>query len=197
MLKTHFGIAGEKLYKSANGDDDEPVREYVSHREEKSVGHGMTATRDLITYADAEALITYLCDKVAYRMRKNGLRGGGVALGLRSYDLKYFSRSKQLPRSTCASADIRDAAISLLHENWREDVALRTITVSVYDVTRTDAVQLNMFDCGKTDKSESLEKAIDKIRHKYGENAIYRAGIPGADFIYDKNDDEDFLPFKR
>lgn len=197
MLKSHFGIVGEKLHASANGNDSEPVREYVDRREEKSVGHGMTATRDLYEYSEAEALITYLADKVAYRMRKGGLRGGGVCLGLRSYDLKHITRSKKLPRSTCASADIRAAAFALLHESWHENVALRTITVSVYDIDRTAAVQLDMFGGEKADKSEALEKAIDSIRAKYGEDAIFRAGIPGTDFIYDKNDDEDFLPFKR
>ncbi len=197
LLKSHFGIVGEKLHGYANGNDDEPVREYVANREEKSMGHGMTATRDLVCYADAEALITYLADKVAHRLRKASLRGSGVALGLRSYDLKHLTRQKPLSSATCSSADIRAAAFELLHSNWHEDVALRTITVSVFDLTSVDAVQMGMFDEQKSLKSENLEKAIDAIRKKYGEDAIYRAGIPGADFIYDKNDDEDFLPFKR
>ncbi|MCI8413510.1 MAG: DNA polymerase IV [Clostridia bacterium] len=197
LLKSHFGIVGEKLHDYANGDDCDPVREYVAHREEKSMGHGMTATRDLLTYADAEALITYLADKVAYRLRKGGVRGSGVAIGLRSFDLKHFTRRKKLPVATCASADICAAAFELLHAHWHENVPLRTVTVSVFDLNRNDAVQTSMFDSEKSAKSESLEKAIDAIRKKYGEDAIFRAGIPGADFIYDKNDDEDFLPFKR
>lgn len=196
LLKSHFGIVGEKLHNYANGNDNEPVREYVESRLEKSVGHGMTATRDLNTYADAEALITYLADKVAYRMRKANLRGKGVSLGLRGFDLKHISRQKSLGYDSCSSADIRAAAISLLHENWHEDYGLRTLTVSVFDISRIDAVQLGLFDL-KSEKAEKLEKAIDSIRKKYGEDAIYRAGIAGADFIYDKNDDEDFLPFKR
>ena len=197
LLKSHFGVVGEKLHDYANGRDDEPVREYVKKREEKSVGHGMTATRDLTSYRDAEALITYLCDKVAQRMRKQNVRGTGVSLGLRSYELKHITRQKLLSRATCASADIRAAAFSLLHENWHEDPPLRTVTVSVFDLSRLDAVQMGMFDDKTQAKAENLEKAIDAIRTKYGENAIFRAGLDGADFIYDKNDDEDFLPFQR
>lgn len=197
LLKSHFGIVGEKLHDYANGLDNEPVREYVQKREEKSVGHGMTATRDLTTYADAEALITFLSDKVAHRMRKQNVRGSGVCLGLRSFALKHVTRQKTLSRATCASADIRAAAISLLHENWNEDPPLRTITVSVYDLSRLDAVQMGMFDDSSAAKAENLEKAIDDIRRKYGDAAIYRAGIGGNDFLYDKNDDEDFLPFQR
>lgn len=197
MLKSHFGIVGERLVLCANGGDEEPVREYVQSREEKSVGHGMTATRDLVTYADVESLITYLSDKVAYRMRKAGVRGFGVSLGLRSFELKHITRQKKLPVATCASADIKGAAIELLHENWHENIALRTITVSVFDLSRNNAVQLSLFADASHERAENLERTIDAIRKKYGDDAIYRAGIAGTDFIYDKNDDEDFLPFKR
>ncbi|MCI8458980.1 MAG: DNA polymerase IV [Clostridia bacterium] len=197
VLRSHFGVMGEKLHEYANGQDNEPVREYVQKRAEKSVGHGMTATRDLNVYADAEALITYLSDKVAQRMRKQNVRASGVALGLRSFELKHITRQKILPRATCAAADIRAAAVTLLHENWSEDPPLRTVTVSAFDLSRLDAVQMGMFDDTSAAKAENLEKALDAIRRKYGEHAVYRAGIEGADFIYDKNDDEDFLPFQR
>lgn len=197
MLRSHFGIVGERLHDNACGMDGEPVREYWGSREEKSIGHGMTATHDLGTYAEAEALITYLCDKVAYRMRKAGVRGKGVSLGLRSFELHHLSRQKLLPVETCASADIREAAFELLHESWQENIPLRTITVAVFALSHDGAVQMSLFDSRKTERAESLEKAIDELRKKYGEDIVYRAGIPGADFIYDKNDDEDFLPFKR
>lgn len=197
VLRSHFGIVGEKLIDDACGNNADPVREYTEKREEKSVGHGMTATRDITTYADAEALITYLSDKVAQRMRKQNVRGSGVSLGLRSFALKHITRQKVLSRATCAAADIRAAAIELLHENWNEEPALRTVTVSVYDLSRQDAVQMGMFDTTTAAKAENLEKTIDAIRRKYGDTAIFRAGLDGADFFYDKNDDEDFLPFKR
>ena len=57
-------------------------------------------------------------------------------------------------------------------------------------------MQLSMFD-EKQVKRESLEKAIDGIKRKYGRDTIKRANLIARDFIYDKDDDEDFLPFKR
>ena len=44
---------------------------------------------------------------------------------------------------------------------------------------------------------ENLEKAIDDIKRKYGRDTIKRANLIARDFIYDKDDAEDFLPFKR
>ena len=71
------------------------------------------------------------------------------------------------------------------------------MSVAVYDLVPADGnFQLSMFDKqdGKRDK---LEEALDKIRTKYGKDTIVRANLIGTDFIYDKNDSEDFLPFRR
>jgi hypothetical protein len=57
-------------------------------------------------------------------------------------------------------------------------------------------VQLSFFD--KRDvKRENLDLTLDKIRNKYGRETIKRANLIARDFIYDKDDAEDFLPFKR
>ena len=60
----------------------------------------------------------------------------------------------------------------------------------------TFAEQTSLFE--KEDKKkEKMEKAIDQIRKKYGKNKIMLANMQCNDFIYDKTDDEDFLPVKR
>lgn len=185
LLRMHFGVNGVRLKQNANGDDGEEVREIDDKADEKSMGHGMTAAHDLCTYADAEALILYLADKVAFRLRKASLRGYGVALSLRASDLSSLVRQKPLTHPTCAAKDIADAANELLHANWNCDRPLRTLTVTVYDLTKAAAVQMDMFSPAP-DKNEKVEKAIDAIRDKYGEDSIVRAGIFGLDFIVDK-----------
>ena len=85
-----------------------------------------------------------------------------------------------------------------MRQIWHEEYPLRTISVSVFDlVDEQKGTQISLFDDDKRRKNESLERAIDKIRGKYGADTIMRAGLIANDFIYDKNDDEDFLPFKR
>lgn len=83
---------------NALGLDDEPVREYVKKRKAESVGHGMTATRDLKIYEEADILIAYLSEKVAARMRKTGVRGYGIHLSIRSGENvhSYVSMQKNL-----------------------------------------------------------------------------------------------------
>ena len=198
LLKAKFGVNGEKLRQNALGEDDSTVRQYIKSREVESVGHGMTSIRDLWTYKDVETLITYLADKVATRLRKNDFRGYGIHLDVRRSDLTHKSRQKTLNSPICTAKDIVSECKALLREIWKEDCALRTIAVSVFSlVPISNCGQISFFGDEERNKNERLENAIDGIRKKYGHDKIVLAGVIGTDFIYDKNDDEDFLPFKR
>ncbi|MCX4286671.1 MAG: DNA polymerase IV, partial [Clostridia bacterium] len=88
-LKKRFGIVGERLYKSARGEDEDEVRNASAEREIKSVSHGTTALRDMITYADADKVIFYLSDMVATRLRRYGYIGDVVHLYIRYNDLTH------------------------------------------------------------------------------------------------------------
>lgn len=198
LLSAVLGVNGVKLKHAALGDDGEPVREYDKRRKTESVGHGMTAVKDLLDPEDVRAVICYLSEKIAARMIKYGVKGSGVHVDLRSFELIHASKQMKLSRPTLSSADIADAAFTMAMSLQREHaVPLRTISVSVFDLSPSDgAVQLSMFD-EKQVKRESLEKVIDGIKRKYGRDTIKRANLIARDFIYDKDDDEDFLPFKR
>lgn len=197
VLKSRFGINGLKMKANANGDDFEPVRKAVESREVKSIGHGMTAIRDIETAIDARDLIFYLCGKVATRMRKGGYRGSLVAIGLRNSKLSYFSRQTILPEPTYSSDEIARTAYKLFLNNWNGE-PMRTITVSVGKLVSDDTPkQLSFFaDTERTEKLEKLDETIDLLNEKYG-NIVHRASLIGKDFLYDKTDDEDFLPFQR
>ncbi|MCH5163054.1 MAG: DNA polymerase IV [Clostridiales bacterium] len=197
VLKSKFGINGLKMKAYANGDDTEPVREAVKSRDIKSIGHGMTAVRDIETESDAKDLIFYLSEKVAARMRKNNVRGSLVAVGMRDNRLFSIVRQKPLPMPTYSSDEIAECAFSLFMDNWNGD-PMRTVTVSVAKLEHDDSPrQLSFFsDVNRNDKLEKLDETLDNLNKKYG-NIIHRASLLGKDFIYDKTDAEDFLPFQR
>ena len=198
VLTAKLGVNGEKLRKNALGEDKDSVRVYIKSREVESVGHGMTSVRDLWKYSEVDTLISYLADKVATRLRKYGFRGYGVHLDVRKGDLTHKSRQKTLNSPICTAKDIVEACKNLLRDVWHEECAVRTVSISVFTlVPLAECGQISFFDDDKRDKNERLENAIDKIRSKYGHDKIVLAGVVGTDFIYDKNDDEDFLPFKR
>lgn len=197
LLTYHFGVIGKQMKENALGLNNDAVREYVKSRKIESVGHGMTATRDITTFDDLFALISYLCDLVATRMRKYKVRGYGVHIDLRSNELKHKSKQCKINSPTQTGSDIAHTAFDLAKSIWNCTPPLRTVTVSVFDLVSADShEQIGMFDLVDK-KKENLELAIDKIRARFGKDKIMLASSMGKDFIYDKTDDEDFLPFKR
>ena len=157
----------------------------------------MTALRDIDELDDARAMIFYLCEMITTRMRKYKVRGTGVSVNLRSSNLKHITRQKKLKVPTYATSEIAACAFSLVVAN-KSSMPLRTVTVSVYGLIPYGGyVQTSMFDDKPNEKEESLERAVDEIRAKYGKKSISRAIVLGKDFIYDKTDAEDFLPFQR
>lgn len=198
LLQFHFGINGSKMKKFAMGLDDEAVKRITVEREQLSIGHGMTATRDIRTMDDAKAFILRLADMVAARLRRHNLKAQGVKLDLRSSEFKHITKQAKLSFPTCTSSEIGQNACNLLAKIWKETPPLRTITVSAYDLlTEADGFQLSFLDFGRDEKKEKLEKALDSIRNKYGNEKIIRADFIENDFVYDVGDIESTLPFKR
>ena len=198
-LKKRFGIVGERLYKSARGEDEDEVRNASAEREIKSVSHGTTALRDMITYADADKVIFYLSDMVATRLRRYGYIGDVVHLYIRYNDLTHEGKQHK-KKATNVCDDIYRTASKLLRDIWKgkADKPLRSLTVSVaglYEVYL--GAQTSLFDV-IDGKDEQLEYSIDRIRKKYGFNAITRASILDNDLLSNKLfSEEDLLPFKR
>ncbi len=197
MLKSNFGVNGLKMKANALGDDNEPVREAVKSRDVKSIGHGMTAVRDIDTLDDARDLICYLSEKVGARMRKAGVRGSLVSVGMRDSALFSIVRQKHISMPTYSSTVIAEHALDVFKENWNGD-PMRTITVAMSKLEDVDEPrQLSFFDdMRRNDKLEKLDETLDMLTKKYG-SVVHRASLVGRDFIYDKTDDEDFLPFQR
>lgn len=197
-LRATLGVNGIKLREAARGEDCEPVREAVVSRENESVGHGMTTVRDVVSENELHAILDYLSEKVASRMVRGGVKGCGIHVDLRSSELKHASKQAVLTRPTYSALEISETAFGLARGIiGKNKISLRTVSVAVYDLVPADGnFQLSMFD-KQDEKRDKLEEALDKIRTKYGKDTIVRANLIGTDFIYDKNDSEDFLPFRR
>lgn len=199
-LKKRFGIVGERMQKSALGqDDDEQVRPVNEERPAKSVGHGTTTLRDMCSYQDADVVMMFLCDMVATRLRRYGLQGNVVHLYIRHSDLSTEGKQCQVP-TTFVADNIYHCAQYLLREIWKPQshLPLRSLSVQVSGLMPVCAgVQLNIFDTD-SEKTEMLQYSVDKIRNKFGYDAIKRASLLNNDLLSNKNfAEEDLLPFKR
>lgn len=191
LLRTRLGKLGEMLYDYANGNENNPVAPI--HSDAKSISNGLTFKHDLVGRAESKLGIEYLSDEIGRRLRSYGLKCGTVSLTIKDEFLRTIQRQRpQLPYSDI-SREIANTAYSILLEEWDEEKHIRMITVSVTNLVRNEAEQIELFDKDtKSDrnKSEKREKAIDNIRQKYGNSSIITGAVIDSDIgIYTRNEE--------
>ncbi len=175
QMRRQFGQWGEHLWKLANGIDERPV---VPDRTAKQISHERTFAEDLSDHEMLEAVVSYLSEQVAGRLRASGRQAKSVTLKYRREDFQTFNRSRTLPRATSSTTELIALAIRLLGEMRIEQPRpVRLIGVSAGSLTDRDApVQMNLFDLVEHESEHRvIDETIDKLRAKIGDRAVYRA----------------------
>ena len=175
VLEGMLGKQGRQLWKYTNGLDTSPVTRVGNAERIKSVGNGVTFTRDLITEDDIITAVTSLSDTVAGRLRKYGMRAYGVKVDIKDPYFKVISRQKQLFTPTNLASEISKNAIDIIHASWKKGSPIRMLTIT--GINLTDEFfneQLSLFegDGISRKKGEQIERAMDEVRRKYGNSSI-------------------------
>ena len=174
-LKLLLGVWGETLWSFANGLDYAHVRKLGEESIVKSIGNSTTKPRDLVNLNDVKIIIYVLSESIAARLRAHGLKCTTVAITIRDKELYSFDRQGKLNDATCTSNDIASKAIELFETNYNWYKPIRSIGVRGANlVTETDHMQLDLFDVTK-EKHEKLDKVIDTLRRRFGNESICRA----------------------
>lgn len=177
MLTDHFGVMGSWLKRAGNGIDYGVVN--PEREQSKSIGHTTTLPKDVVGLADARPILLNLSDQVARRLRKQGLVASGVQLTIRTPDMKTITRSRQLEAPTETAEDIYKVVCDQFARHWKGDKPVRLLGVTLQNLNPKEesAIQLDLFDYERQPKKESLNKAMDMLRNKFGENAVLTAGM--------------------
>lgn len=177
MLIEHFGVLGSWLKRAGNGIDYSEVN--PEREQSKSIGHTTTLPKDVTGISEARPILLNLCDQVARRLRRQNLMASGVQLTIRTPDMKTITRSCQLEALSESAEDIYKAACKLYVQHWKSDKPVRLLGVTLQGLKSKEesAVQLDLFDYERQPKKESLNKAMDMLRNKFGENAVLTAGM--------------------
>ena len=174
-LKAIVGNAhGEQLHRYVHGIDDSPV---LAEPEEPKGYSISTTLEDNVTTTDAaRAILLALTDSVTARMRADGAKAFGVGVTVRTTDFKTRSHQRKLDTPTDITDEVFEQVKALLTELWQTRAPLRLLGVSLFDVTREDALQLSFFGEEDKTRSRNLDKAVDGIRARFGSQGIVRAG---------------------
>ena len=166
-IKTRLGAAGVMIQHYANGIDD---REVESPGEAKSISRETTFAEDTLDRTFLQAILRYLCERVGAELRQEGKNARTVTLKLRYTDFETITRRNSSREATDADEVIFAAAVKLLEQALaRKRKLVRLIGIGVSNLT--GGKQLNLLD-SRPQRLSHLDKAIDRIRNKYGFTAI-------------------------
>ena len=175
MLETLMGKMGLQLYAYANGLDREPVHSRYEAEPVKSVGNGTTFPRDLTTREQIQGGIAMLADSVASRLRRAELYAGGIQVTMRDPQFRDHSRQRQFAAPTHLIRDLTGSAMELVDALWKPPSPVRALTVTAIHLVPEGSAyeQVDLFSpAPRRDKQEKLEGAMERIRKKYGTDAI-------------------------
>lgn len=179
ILGQALGKAGYMLYAFANGMDNSPVRRVGDVPPVKSIGNSTTPARDMICDSDVKLTLLTLAESVGARLREAKLKCRTVELALRSTDLSWRSHRMRLPYATDITEDLLDTGMILFYEchSWPE--VLRGIGIRALELIPADKPeQMDMFtNYVNLNRRQSIDRAIDKIRGKYGYYSIQRGTV--------------------
>lgn len=179
ILKAHLKSHGHILWQYANGIDDSVVEPIQAAA--KGVGNSHTLSKDATSRAEATPVLLSLADQVAARLRKAGVYASMVSVEIKYSDFRQASHQCSLKEPVNNASAIYETACGLFDELWdKSPIRLLGIRTSKL-IDELEPAQLSLFDYMDTKtnhkpsaKQENLEKALDKIREKYGKDAIIR-----------------------
>jgi DNA polymerase-4 len=177
-IKAMFGIMGKALHRMANGDGGVEVRLSHEKSDTKSMGHEHTFAHDTNDSKIILGLLLYLSDRVSRRLRQSEYVGKTVTLKLRRSDFQRITRAVSLNRYIDNEQEIYRISRKILLDNYFLEKPIRLIGVGISNLKkRTDDNQeLNLIDYDPIRKREELDKVLDDLRDKHGEESIFFAG---------------------
>ena len=172
QLLKDFGRFGGRLYELAKGTDNSPV---VPYREVKSISSEETLPSDTGDFIILKEKLISHAEKVAWRLRQEGLKGRTITLKIKFEDFSEISRSRTVAPSTDSTKIISDCAIKQLKDYpLRKKVRLIGVAVSNLEGGK-EGSQISLFmEGGKEEKERKTDEAMDEIRERFGGKVIKR-----------------------
>ena len=178
ILKAHFKKHGEVIHNFANGHDIDILMPEAPAN--KGYGNSMTIAFDVEDELTAKMFLLSLSEKVCTRLRKDAVLASVIAVSIQYFD--YTSERHQLTlfTATNTTTEIYQAASRAFDECWNGQ-PIRHIGIHTSKISDDNSVrQLNLFDMNRYEKLIKLDRAIDCIRRRYGDDSVMRAAFLGG-----------------
>ena len=178
ILKSHLKKHGEVIWGFANGMDVSIVQSEAPAN--KGYGNSTTIAFDVTDASTAKLVLLALAETVGARLRAAGVRAEVIAIGIKSFELKYASHQMTLTNATNITIEIHRCACQLFDALW-DGTPIRHLGIHTSRIKdNMDMRQLDMFDTTDYEKLECMDETVDKIRRRYGNDSVKRTVFIGS-----------------
>ena len=181
MLRKIFGAWAESVKTGAQGEGSGDLgRDRPAFREHDpdgetvgSISNERTFSEDIRNPAIIDSMLCSLAERVCWRARKRGIKARTVSLKLRYSNFYTISRSRTFSPSN-SELEVYPIVRQIYEEARDPNRRIRLLGVALSNLGFFDD-QLVLFD-----EAEKLHSTVDKIREKFGYDAVRLATGSGA-----------------
>lgn len=167
VLQKMIGKNGIELWKKANGIDNTPVEPYT---ERKSISTEHTFDLDTTDLYLIKSIISGMVEKLSYQLRTEGFLTATVVVKIRYNNFDTETKQVKIPYTSFDHVILK-SSLDLFNKLYTRRMRLRLIGIRLTGLVR-GTYQINMFE--DTTEMLSLYQAIDKIKNRFGADAISR-----------------------
>ncbi len=168
MLQNILGKNGLTVWEKANGIDNTPV---VQDRIRKSLGSEETFENDTKDIKFLNDLIIKITEELCYELRKMKFFTQCLTVKIKYSDFKSHTIQKTF-QPTVSDNFLINIAKELFDKLYDKNRSLRLLGIRFSQFVETPA-QLSLF--GEQEENTKLYEVLDKIRSKFGNDAVGRA----------------------
>jgi DNA polymerase-4 len=145
----------------------------------KSYGHSYTLPHDTDDPREMQRCLLGLCDRVAWRLRRDGCVARRIHAYIRYGDFTGMGEQHLMREPTANGLTLFKTAWHLI-DRWRDDTkSARLLGISASDLLHTHE-PISLFK--KERKMCSLQHSLDTLQFRYGPRAWTRASLLSVDF---------------
>lgn len=168
LMEKLLGKNGITLWKKANGIDNSPV---IPFHTRKSISSSLTFERDTTNVRDLKDILTTMAEKLSYYLRMGNRLTSCVTVIVRYADFSTHSRQTMVPY-TANDHTLIHTVMELFDALYNRRVLVRLVGVRFSHLVQ-GGYQINLFE--DTQEMVGLYQAMDKIRNRFGPDAVKRA----------------------
>ncbi len=168
LLERVLGKNGIAIWKKAQGIDNTPV---VAWSERKSISTERTFEQDTTDVYTLKSILVGMAESLAYQLRNSNKLTSCVSVKVRYSDFQTHTKQKHIPY-TSLDHTLIETVKDLFEKVYNRRVLVRLIGVRFSNLVG-GSYQIRLFE--DSFKMIKLYQAMDKLRGRYGEDAVKRA----------------------